>query len=341
MTHTSKQPSKQRVVVITGASAGIGRAAALAFAQDGAVVALLARDAERLAAAVEEITTLGGKALAIPLDVADPDQITHAAAQVEEELGPIDVWVNNAMVTVLSRAVEMTTDEYRRVTEVSYLGAVYGTLAALKYMRARNRGVIVQVGSALAYRGIPLQSAYCAAKFAVRGFTDSVRVELLYEKSPIHLTMVHLAAFNTPQFQWARHRLSAQPQPLPPIFQPELAAKAILWASKHRRRELYVGFPALKTIIGNKLFPGLADRMAAKQGFTGQMDLSVPPPAPADQREDNLFAPVAGNFASHGRFDDRATDRSLQFWLSIHRGAMAGGLLLLLVIGLILWMFID
>lgn len=330
-----------KVAVVTGASAGVGRATALAFARDGAAVALLARSAERLDAAVNEITALGGTALALPVDVADPDQLAQAAAHIEEELGPIDVWVNNAMVTVLSRAVEMTADEYRRVTEVSYLGTVYGTLTALQYMRARNRGVIVQVGSALAYRGIPLQSAYCAAKFAVRGFTDSVRVELIYENSPIHLTMVQLAAFNTPQFQWARHRQSAQPQPLPPIFQPELAAKAIVWASKHRRRELYVGFPALKTIVGNKLFPGLADRMAARQGFTGQMDFSVPPPAPADQRDDNLFTPVSGDYESHGRFDERATDWSLQFWLSIHRGAVTGALLLILVLGLLLWLFID
>lgn len=330
-----------KVAVVTGASAGVGRATALAFARDGAAVALLARSAERLDAAVNEITALGGTALALPVDVADPDQLAQAAAHIEEELGPIDVWVNNAMVTVLSRAVEMTADEYRRVTEVSYLGTVYGTLTALQYMRARNRGVIVQVGSALAYRGIPLQSAYCAAKFAVRGFTDSVRVELIYENSPIHLTMVQLAAFNTPQFQWARHRQSAQPQPLPPIFQPELAAKAVVWASKHRRRELYVGFPALKTIVGNKLFPGLADRMAARQGFTGQMDFSVPPPAPANQRDDNLFTPVSGDYGSHGRFDERATDRSLQFWLSIHRGAVTGALLLILVLGLLLWLFID
>lgn len=330
-----------KVAVVTGASAGVGRATALAFARDGAAVALLARSAERLDAAVNEITALGGTALALPVDVADPDQLAQAAAHIEEELGPIDVWVNNAMVTVLSRAVEMTADEYRRVTEVSYLGTVYGTLTALQYMRARNRGVIVQVGSALAYRGIPLQSAYCAAKFAVRGFTDSVRVELIYENSPIHLTMVQLAAFNTPQFQWARHRQSAQPQPLPPIFQPELAAKAVVWASKHRRRELYVGFPALKTIVGNKLFPGLADRMAARQGFTGQMDFSVPPPAPANQRDDNLFTPVSGDYGSHGRFDERATDWSLQFWLSIHRGAVTGALLLILVLGLLLWLFID
>lgn len=330
-----------KVAVVTGASAGVGRATALAFARDGAAVALLARSAERLDAAVNEITALGGTALALPVDVADPDQLAQAAAHIEEELGPIDVWVNNAMVTVLSRAVEMTADEYRRVTEVCYLGTVYGTLTALQYMRARNRGVIVQVGSALAYRGIPLQSAYCAAKFAVRGFTDSVRVELIYENSPIHLTMVQLAAFNTPQFQWARHRQSAQPQPLPPIFQPELAAKAVVWASKHRRRELYVGFPALKTIVGNKLFPGLADRMAARQGFTGQMDFSVPPPAPANQRDDNLFTPVSGDYGSHGRFDERATDWSLQFWLSIHRGAVTGALLLILVLGLLLWLFID
>lgn len=328
-----------RVVVVSGASAGVGRAAALAFAKEGAAVALLARSAERLQVAAKEIIALGGKALVIPVDVADAEQVNRAAARVEEELGPIDVWVNNAMVTVLSRALEMTPEEYRRVTEVSYLGTVHGTLAALKYMRMRNRGTIVQVGSALAYRGIPLQSAYCAAKFAVRGFTDSVRVELIYERCPIHLTMVQLAAFNTPQFQWARHRMSAQPQPLPPIFQPELAAKAIVWASKHRRRELYVGFPALKTIIGNKLFPGLADRMAARQGFTGQMDLSVPPPAA--QRDDNLFTAVSGDFGSHGRFDDRATDWSLQYWLSIHRRALIGLVLLFITLGLVLAFFID
>lgn len=325
------------VVVVSGASAGVGRAAALAFAKEGAAVALLARSAKRLQAAAEEIIALGGKALVIPVDVADAEQVNRAAARVEEELGPIDVWVNNAMVTVLSRALEMTAEEYRRVTEVSYLGTVHGTLAALKYMRMRNRGTIVQVGSALAYRGIPLQSAYCAAKFAVRGFTDSVRVELIYERCPVHLTMVQLAAFNTPQFQWARHRMSAQPQPLPPIFQPELAAKAIVWASKHRRRELYVGFPALKTIVGNKLFPGLADRMAARQGFTGQMDLSVPPPAA--QRDDNLFTAVPGDFGSHGRFDDRATDWSLQYWLSIHRRGLMSLVLLLIILGLVLVFF--
>ena len=325
-----------RVVVVSGASAGVGRAAALAFAKDGAAVALLARSAERLQAAAEEITAAGGKALAIPVDVADADQVNQAAARVEEELGPIDVWVNNAMVTLFSRAVEMSPEEYRRVTEVSYLGTVHGTLAALKHMRARQRGAIVQVGSALAYRGIPLQSAYCAAKFAVRGFTDSVRVELMYERSPIHLTMVQLAAFNTPQFQWARHRLSAQPQPLPPIFQPELAAKAIVWAARHKRRELYVGFPALKTIVGNKLFPNLADRMAARQGFTGQMDLSVPPPDA--QRDDNLFTPVAGDFASHGRFDARATDWSLQYWLSIYRAPLAGLLLVICLALLSVWL---
>lgn len=328
-----------KVVVISGASAGVGRATALAFAKEGAAVALFSRSAERLHAIAEEIIALGGKALPISLDVADPEQVEQAAARVEEELGPIDVWVNNAMVTVFSRAVEMTPEEYQRVTQVSYLGTVYGTLAALKYMRARHRGVIVQVGSALAYRGIPLQSAYCGAKFAVRGFTDSLRAELLYERSPIHLTMVQLAAFNTPQFQWARHRLSAQPQPLPPIFQPELAADAILWSAKHKRRELYVGFPALKVIVGNKLFPGLADRMAANQAFTGQMDLSVPPPAM--HREDNLFTPVAGDFASHGRFDQRTTQWSLQYWLSIHRGVIASVVLLVIILAVALGLLID
>lgn len=326
-----------KVVVVTGASAGVGRAAAMAFAQAGAAVAILARSEERLSATAQEIYALGSKALAISLDIADPDQVNNAAARIEEELGPIDVWVNNAMVTVMSRAVEMTAEEYRRVTDVSYHGTVYGTLAALKYMRARDKGTIIQVGSALAYRGIPLQSAYCAAKFAVRGFTDSLRVELLYERSNIHITMIQLAAFNTPQFEWARHRLSAQPQPLPPIFQPELAARAILWSAHHRRRELYVGFPALKVILGNKLFPALADRMACRQAFTGQMDLTVPPASP--DRVDNLFTTPPGKQSSHGRFDERATTWSLQFWLSIHRRKIMSTLIFLIaIVSAFLWL---
>lgn len=306
-----------KVIVITGGSAGVGRATALAFAKQGAVVALLARGMECLQSAAREIEALGGKALIIPTDVANAGQVESAAARVEEQLGPIDVWVNNAMVTVFSMATDMTAEEYQRVTEVSYLGTVYGTLAALKCMRPRNRGCIIQVGSALAYRGIPIQSAYCAAKFAVRGFTDSLRVELMYEKSAIQLTMVQLSAFNTPQFEWARHRLNARPKPLPPIFQPELAADVILWCARHKRREVYVGFPALKTIIGNKLLPGLADKMARDQAISGQKDTDVPA---EKSRDGNLFHPVGGlPFGAHGRFDGQAKSHSLQLFITLHR----------------------
>lgn len=323
----------QQVVVVTGASAGVGRATAIAFARQGAAVALLARGIEGLQGAAREIEALGCKTLIIPADVSVAAQIDAAAARVEQELGPIDVWVNNAMVTVFSKAMEMTTEEYQRVTDVSYLGTVYGTLAALRYMRPRNRGSIIQVGSALAYRGIPIQSAYCAAKFAVRGFTDSVRVELMYEKSAIQLTMVQLAAFNTPQFEWARHRLNAEPKPLAPIFQPELAAKAIVWCASHRRRELYVGFPALKTIVGNKLFPGLADRMARDQAVDGQKDKDLPPQA---DRPGNLFEPVRRDPGTHGRFDAEAKDVSWQLLMTLYRVPLCVFVIALLIV-LIWW----
>jgi len=319
----------QKVVVVTGASAGVGRATAIAFAKKGAAVALLARGIEGLEGAAREVEALGGKALIIPIDVSDAAQIEAAAARVEQELGPIDVWVNNAMVTLFSKAMDMTAEEYQRVTEVSYLGTVYGTLSALRRMRPRNRGAIIQVGSALAYRGIPIQSAYCAAKFAVRGFTDSVRVELMYEKSAIQLTMVQLAAFNTPQFEWARHRINAKPKPLAPIFQPELAAKTIVWCASHKRREVYVGFPALKTIVGNKLFPGLADRMARDQAVDGQKDESAPPEA---SRPGNLFEPVRRDFGTHGRFDDEAKDFSWQLFMTLHRVPLSALFIAVLIV---------
>lgn len=323
--------SAKKVVVITGGSAGVGRAAALAFARQGATLALLARGLEGLQGAAREIEAIGARVLIIQTDVADAAQVEAAAARIEEELGPIDVWVNNAMVTVYSKATEMTAEEYRRVTEVSYLGTVYGTLSALKRMRTRNRGSIIQVGSALAYRGIPIQSAYCAAKFAARGFTDSVRVELMYEKSAIQLTMVQLSAFNTPQFEWARHRINAEPKPLPPIFQPELAADVIVWCASHKRREVYVGFPALKTIVGNKLFPGLADKMARDQAVSGQKDKNFPAEA---SRDGNLFEPVPGDFGAHGRFDAQAKSHSLQLFITLHRKS------LLLAFVVVLAMFI-
>ncbi|WP_303908203.1 SDR family oxidoreductase [Thiohalomonas denitrificans] len=304
-----------KVVVVTGASAGIGRAAAIAFGQTGASVALLARGEAGLEGAAREVREVGGRALAIPTDVSDAEQVEAAAGQTEREIGPIDVWVNDAIVTVFSPVERMTADEYRRVTEVCYLGTVHGTLSALKRMRERNRGTIVQVGSALAYRGIPLQSAYCASKFAIRGFTESLRSELIHERVAIHVTMVQLSAFNTPQFQWSRTHVDKHPQPVPPIFRPELAARAIVWAAEHRRRELKVGWPAVKTIWGNKFFPALGDRLAAKQAWESQMiDETIDPDRPS-----NLYHPLPDFYGVHGRFSDRTRPFSVQFWLTTHR----------------------
>ena len=251
------------------------------------------------------------------------DLSEELADRTMERFGRIDIWVNNAMVTVLSPVAQMSAEEYRRVTEVTYLGTVHGTLAALKHMRARNRGTIVQVGSALAYRAIPLQSAYCAAKFACRGFTDSLRVELLHEGSAIHLTTVHLSAFNTPQFDWARNRLPNRAQPVPPIFQPEVAAEGIVWAAGQRRREVCVGFPAVKTIWGNKLAPWAADWVLKQQGYDGQQTDS-----PMPDRQDNLFEPVDRDMGSHGRFDHQARRTSAQLWATMHRGALAAAAML-------------
>ncbi|GHA73205.1 SDR family oxidoreductase [Cognatilysobacter bugurensis] len=307
-------PRGKRVVVVTGASAGVGRAAARAFADDGAAVALLARHRGRLDAACDEIRAAGGTAIGIVADVADADAVEAAAERVERELGPIDVWVNNAMVTIVARIDDLKPDEVRRVTDVTYHGTVHGTLAALRRMRVRNRGTIVQVGSALAYRSIPLQAPYCAAKAAARGFTDSLRAELIHDDSKIRVTMVHLSAFNTPQFDWARNRTSQRLQPVPPIFQPEIAARAIVRASHERHRELWVGWPAVKTIFFNRLAPWIADRVVAKQAFEGQ---HTDEPARAG-RPDNLFATVDAPFAAHGRFDDRAEASSRQQWLSKH-----------------------
>jgi NAD(P)-dependent dehydrogenase (short-subunit alcohol dehydrogenase family) len=304
-----------KVVVVTGASAGVGRATARAFGEQGAAVGLIARGRDGLEAARREIETAGGRALVLVADVADADQVEAAAARVEAELGPIDVWVNDAMVTVFGPVHAMTPAEFRRATEVTYLGTVHGTMAALKRMRARDRGIIVQVGSALAYRSVPLQSAYCGAKAAIRGFTDSLRCELLHEGSQVRLTMVQLSAFNTPQFDWAHCLMDHAPQPLPPIFEPEVAADAIVWASRRARREVWVGWPAVKAILGNRVLPGLLDRMMAKSGFGGQ--LADRPTAP--DRPDNLYDPVPGDRGARGRFSSRARDHSVQSWLIRHR----------------------
>jgi len=303
------------VVVITGASAGVGRATARAFARRGARIGLIARDSDALSAACDDVHALGGKAVMCVADVARPAEVETAAAMIEERLGPIEIWVNNAMVTVIGPVAELDPDEVRRVTEVTYLGTVNGTLAALGRMRARNRGTIVQVGSALAYRAIPLQAPYCGAKFAIRGFTDALRSELLHERSSVHVTMVQMPALNTPQFDWCRTRMPRTPRPVPPVFQPEVAARAIVWAAHHRRRELFVGAPTAKAIWANKLVPGLLDRYLARFGYTSQM--SQAPVAP--DRPDNLFAPVRGDRGAHGRFDAESRPASVELWLATHR----------------------
>jgi len=306
-----KTRSKQ-VVVITGASAGVGRATVRAFAKRGADIGLIARGTDGLEAARREVEAAGGRAVVLPADVADPDQVDAAASRVERELGPIDVWVNNAMVSVFSPVRELQPDEVRRVTDVTYLGVVHGTLAALRRMLPRDHGAIVQVGSALAYRGIPLQAAYCGAKHAIQGFTESLRCELLHDRSHVHVTMVNLPAMNTPQFDWVKSRLPRQPQPVPPIFDPEIAAQAIVWASARRRRELSVGSPTAVAIAVNKVASGLLDRYLAETGYDSQQT-----DEPADpHRPNNLWHPLPGDHGAHGRFAGRSVHRSLQTWMN-------------------------
>lgn len=321
--------SRSEVVVITGASAGVGRATVQAFAKRGASIGLLARGTKGLEGAKRDVEQFGGRALIIPTDVAYADQVEAAAQQVEEHLGPIDIWINNAMASVFSPLKEMTPEEFHRVTEVTYLGTVYGTMAALRLMLPRNRGTIVQVGSALAYRSIPLQSAYCGAKHAIRGFTDSLRSELLHDDSKVHVTMVHLPAVNTPQFSWVRSRLAHKAQPVPPIYQPEVPAEAIYWAAHHRRRELFVGLSTLKAIEGNKLVPGILDRYLARAAYSGQQtDEPMQPNTP-----DNLWEPVDGqkghDHGAHGSFDACSRNSSPEVWAAEHRewlGVLGAGL---------------
>jgi NAD(P)-dependent dehydrogenase (short-subunit alcohol dehydrogenase family) len=322
----SLRRSEREVVVITGGSAGIGRATAQAFARRQAWIAVLARSEERLSATAKEIERAGGRALSLPTDVADPAQVEAAAEAVEREFGPIDVWINNAMATVFAPLDRLTPEEYRRVTEVTYLGTVYGTMAALKCMRPRNRGTIVQVGSALSYRAIPLQSPYCGAKFAIRGFTDSLRSELIHDGLDIHLTMVQLPAINTPQFDWSRNKMSRRPRPMPPVFDPEVAARAILYAARARPREVFVGGPTLGAAFGNALAPSWFDRLLARRAYGGQMS-----DRPTDAATpDNLFAPAPGDFAVRGSFGDEARRRSweLELLMAISRLTSAVRLML-------------
>ena len=308
-------------VVITGAAAGVGRATAQAFARHGARIGLLARGVDDLNAAAAEVEAAGGEALVLPTDVADSDAVEAAAAAVERQFGAIDIWVNCAMATIFARFWDITPEEYRRATEVTYLGYVHGTMAALRRMRSRDRGTIVQVGSALAYRAIPLQSAYCGAKFAIRGFTDSIRTELIHDGSRVHITMVQMPALNTPQFDWARNKMGRRPQPVKPIFQPEVAAEAILYAAHARRRELYVGGSTMKAILANKIAPGLLDRYLARD-YAGQLSHETADP----DRPDNLFAAVSGDHGAHGRFDGKARGFSLELAASRHRGWICAGI---------------
>ncbi|HLK31594.1 MAG TPA: SDR family oxidoreductase [Terriglobales bacterium] len=308
--------AKREVVVITGASAGVGRATVREFARHGADIGLIARGRDGLEGARHEVEDAGGKALVLPTDVADPQQVEKAAALVEEKLGPIDIWVNDAMTSVFSPVKQMTAEEFKRVTEVTYLGYVYGTLTALKRMLPRDRGTIVHVGSALAYRGIPLQAAYCASKHAVLGFHASLRTELLHDKSKVRVTMVQMPALNTPQFGWVKSRLPRKAQPVPPIFQPEVAARAIYYAAHHpQRREYYVGHSTVQAIVGNKIAPSLLDRYLARTGYDSQQHDGRDNP----HRPDNLWEPVAGDHGAHGTFDQRARGYSLEWWLASHR----------------------
>lgn len=316
--------SRPEVVVVTGASAGVGRAVVRRFAKEGASIALLARGADGLEAARREVEAAGGRALVLPTDVASWEQVDAAAARTQEAFGPIDIWINNAMASVFSPVSEMQPEEYRRVTEVTYLGTVHGTLAALGRMRPRDRGTIVQVGSALAYRGIPLQSAYCAAKHAVQGFMDSLRAELIHDGSRIVVTTVHLPALNTPQFGWVKSRLARKGQPVPPIFQPEVAADAIFWAAHHQRRELWVGAPTVAAIAGDRVAPALLDRFMAATGFEAQQTNEPEDP----NRPHNLWEPVPGDRGAHGAFDHRAIDSSRQLWAATHRGGVTLGMML-------------
>jgi short-subunit dehydrogenase len=318
-------PALQRIVVVTGGSAGIGRATVEAFARAGWDVGIIARDQGRLDKAAASVEAIGKRAVAVSADVADADAVEQAAAHIEHTLGPIDVWVNNAMATAFAPVSALTPAEMLRATQVTYLGQVHGTMAALRRMRDRNRGTIVNVGSALSYRAIPLQSAYCAAKFAVRGFTDALRSELIHDRLNVNLTMVQLPAHDTPQFDWALNKMGRRPQPVPPIFAPEVAARAILFAATHRRREIWVGMPTVKAILTTRLLPGLLDRYLATHGYTGQ--LTGEPAAP--DAPVNLFHPPSGNWGAHGRFAASEQSACWPVWTSSKTTGLSAVLLAL------------
>ena len=326
---SSSSRFSNRVVVITGASSGVGRAISRALGRGGARVGLIARGVEGLSAAADDVRQGGGEALALPLDVVDAAAVESAADQVVARWGAIDVWVNDAMVSVFAPISETTPEEFRRVMEVNYLGTVHGTLAALRHMRARDSGVIVQIGSALAYRSIPLQSAYCASKAAIRGFTDSLRSELAHEKSRIKVTMLQLPAVNTPQFEVVRNKLGKHARPVPPTYQPEVMASAVLYAIEHPSREMWIGWPTIKAIIGQRLVPGLLDRYLARMAWDAQVTKLLPP-----TRKDNLDSPLPGDRGAHGSFDNEARSFSAELWMRTHRGATAVCVGLLTLLGI-------
>jgi NAD(P)-dependent dehydrogenase (short-subunit alcohol dehydrogenase family) len=321
--HRPDAENESKVIVITGPGAGVGRATARRFARDGARIGLLGRGVDAVEGARREVEAAGGQALAVETDVADPAAVQDAAGEIEERLGPIDVWINNAMTTVFAFVDDVTPEEYRRATEVTYLGTVWGTMAALDRMLPRDRGTIVQVGSALAYRGIPLQAPYCGAKHAVKGFVESLRCELRHRDSKVHVTMVQLPGLNTPQFEQCRSKMPRHPRPVPPVYQPELAADAIRWAAHHRRREWHVGLPAVYTTWGAKLAPWLAEWHLARTGIEDQQTDEDPDER---NREGNIFEPHPGDPGARGRFGKGAHDRSPQWWLSRNR-RMLGGVL--------------
>ena len=313
---------KSEVVVITGAGAGLGRAIVQSFAKRGAHICLVSRGQDRLEDAKCEVESVGGKAIIVAGDVADPETTEHAAQEAEKTFGPIDVWVNDAMTTVFSPFHEMDAEDFKRVTEVTYLGFVYGTMAALKRMRPRNHGTIVQVGSALAYRSIPLQSAYCGAKHAIVGFTDSIRSELMHDHSRVHVTVVQMPALNTPQFSWCKSNMRRKAQPVPPIFQPEVGAEAVFWAAHQRHREVFIGWPTVRAIWGQRFLPGVLDHLAARMAWDGQMyDGAQDPSRPVD-----LYEPVPGHQGAHGAFDARAQDHSWEVQLTMQASWLSSAL---------------
>lgn len=325
---SKKQPE---AVVVTGGTAGVGRAIVRKFATAGAKIGIIARDCERLEQTKHEVETIGAEAVAVSADVSNAQYVESAAAEIERALGPIGIWINNAMVSVFSPFKQMTPEEFNRVTQVTYLGYVYGTMAALRRMIPRDHGTIVQVGSALAYRSIPLQSAYCGAKHAIRGFTDSIRSELLHDKSSVHITMVQLPAMNTPQFDWVKSNLAHRPQPVPPIYQPEVGADAVFWAVHQKRREVYVGTPTVAAVVGSKAAPGILDEYLAGTNYRAQQTDEPEDPG----RPDNLYQTVPGDYEAHGRFDGRSLSRSAELWLAKHKHKLGWGLLAAGVTGVI------